>query len=70
MEPLLKIELRIRGGGGDGVGGGRDHRSLQPILVYIACLVFLDEKFNYKKIVAFAIVLASIVSAQFLSGGF
>lgn len=38
--------------------------SLQPLLVYIAALFLLREKFHWKKFIAFLIVLASILVAQ------
>ena len=38
--------------------------SLQPLLVYAAAILFLKEKFHWKKFVAFVFVLASIVVAQ------
>lgn len=38
--------------------------SLQPLLVYLASLLFLKEPFHVKKVIAFGVVLASIVSAQ------
>jgi drug/metabolite transporter (DMT)-like permease len=38
--------------------------SLQPVLVYIASLVLLREKFQPKKLIAFCIVLACIIVAQ------
>lgn len=39
--------------------------SLQPILVYFAAIFILKEQPQYKKIVAFIIVIASIAIAQF-----
>lgn len=41
--------------------------SLQPLLVYLASLVLLKESFNWKKVVAFAMVLMSIMAAKFLA---
>lgn len=38
--------------------------SLQPLLVYFASLFFLKEKFQWKKAVAFIVVLSSIVTTQ------
>ncbi len=38
--------------------------NLQPLLAYIGALLFLKEKFNRKKFIAFLIVLISIVVAQ------
>lgn len=38
--------------------------SIQPLLVYIASVVFLKERLNWKKALAFFIVLCSIVSVQ------
>ena len=38
--------------------------SLQPILVYLASLIFFKEKFNYKKFASFIIILAAIILAQ------
>ncbi|MDD4353245.1 MAG: EamA family transporter, partial [Candidatus Nanoarchaeia archaeon] len=38
--------------------------SLQPILVYVASLIFFKEKFNYKKFTAFVIILISIIITQ------
>lgn len=42
--------------------------SLQPLLVYFASVFFLKERLQWKKAVAFAIVLLSIVIAQVISG--
>ncbi len=41
--------------------------SIQPLLVYMAAVFFLKEKFEHKKFMAFLIVLASIAIAQFFS---
>lgn len=41
--------------------------SIQPLLVYVAAVVFLKEQFHWKKAVAFVIVLAAITAAQILS---
>jgi drug/metabolite transporter (DMT)-like permease len=38
--------------------------SLQPLLVYLAGLIFFKEKFNYKKFISFAIILIAIIIAQ------
>ncbi|MBR9705009.1 EamA family transporter [Candidatus Pacearchaeota archaeon] len=38
--------------------------SLQPILVYLASLIFLKEKINYKKLIAFIIIIAVIIISQ------
>ncbi len=38
--------------------------SLHPLLVYVSSLVFLKEKFHWKKAVAFSIVLSAIAGAQ------
>jgi drug/metabolite transporter (DMT)-like permease len=40
--------------------------SIQPLLVYFASFFVLKEKFHWKKAVAFAIVLVSIVVAQIM----
>lgn len=42
--------------------------SLQPLLVYSASVFFLRERTNWKKNMAFAVVLFSIVTAQLLKG--
>lgn len=42
--------------------------SLQPLLVYFASVFFLKERLQWKKAVAFAIVLLSIGVAQVISG--
>ncbi|MEI7890446.1 MAG: EamA family transporter [bacterium] len=42
--------------------------SMQPLLVYFASILFLKERPQFKKIVAFVIVLVSIGVAQFLKG--
>jgi len=41
--------------------------SLQPLLVYFASIWVLKEKVQYKKVIAFVIVLISIVFAQIIS---
>lgn len=41
--------------------------SLQPLLAYFAALFWLKESINRKKIIAFAIVLLSIIAAQIMS---
>ena len=41
--------------------------SIQPLLVYIAAIFFLKEKFDHKKFIAFLVVLASIAIAQIFS---
>lgn len=38
--------------------------SLQPIIVYLASLIFFKEKFQSKKAIAFAVILISIIVAQ------
>lgn len=38
--------------------------SLQPVLVYFISLIFLKEKFNYKKFTAFIIILIVIILSQ------
>jgi len=38
--------------------------SLQPLLVYAASLIFLKEKFHWKKFAAFMITLAAIIISQ------
>ncbi len=40
--------------------------SLQPLLVYLASIIFLKEKFNKKKAIAFLIILVSIAATQIL----
>ena len=40
--------------------------SLQPMLVYFASVMFLKERFHWKKSVAFVVVLFSIATAQLL----
>jgi drug/metabolite transporter (DMT)-like permease len=42
--------------------------SIQPLLVYMASVYFLKEKPHWKKSVAFAVVLISIIGAQILGG--
>jgi drug/metabolite transporter (DMT)-like permease len=42
--------------------------ALQPLLVYFGSLVFLKERFQWKKMVAFVVVLVSIIVAQVSSG--
>jgi drug/metabolite transporter (DMT)-like permease len=39
---------------------------LEPILVYIASLFLFKEKFNWRNVIAAAIVLACVIYAQFL----
>ncbi len=41
--------------------------SLQPLLVYLASLFLLKESLNKKKIIAFAVVLSAIITAQLMS---
>lgn len=41
--------------------------SIQPLLVYLGALLFLHEKLELKKLIAFIIVLISIGIAQFLA---
>ncbi len=41
--------------------------SLQPILVYFAAIVFLKESFQWKKFIAFFIILIAIVITQITS---
>jgi drug/metabolite transporter (DMT)-like permease len=41
--------------------------SLQPLLVYFFAVIFLKEKFHWKKFIAFMVVLASIAIARFIS---
>jgi len=41
--------------------------SLQPLLVYFAALIFLKEPLRLKKLVAFLIILVSIIVAQIAS---
>ncbi len=41
--------------------------SIQPLLVYMAAVLFLKEQFHRKKAVAFVIVLGAITAAQILS---
>ena len=43
--------------------------SIRPLLVYMASLIFLKEKFHPKKAIAFAIVLVCIIGAQILTSG-
>jgi transporter family protein len=38
--------------------------SLQPVLVYISSLIFLKDKLDWKKLVAFGIILVTIIVAQ------
>lgn len=40
--------------------------SLQPMLVYLTSLFFLKERFQWKKSIAFGVVLLSIIAAQVL----
>jgi len=38
--------------------------SIQPLLVYFACVFFLKEKLEWKKAVAFGVILITIIVAQ------
>ncbi|MDP2926182.1 MAG: EamA family transporter [Nanoarchaeota archaeon] len=40
--------------------------SLEPILVYLASLVLLKEKLNYKKLISFIIILITITLSQII----
>ncbi len=40
--------------------------TLQPLLTYLASLLFLKEKFHWKKTTAFVVILASLVPAQMI----
>ena len=40
--------------------------SLKPLLVYFASLLILKESIHWKKIVAFGVVLASIIASKFI----
>ncbi|MBI2624007.1 DMT family transporter [Candidatus Parcubacteria bacterium] len=40
--------------------------SVQPLLVYLAAIVFLRERFSWRKTVAFFVILAAIAAAQVL----
>lgn len=40
--------------------------TLQPLLTYLASLLFLKEKFHWKKTMAFAMILLSLVPAQII----
>jgi len=40
--------------------------SIQPLLVYLASVFFLRESIHWKKVVAFAVVLVSIMTAQLI----